>query len=228
VADVQPVGTGEPALKYLAAYVYRTALSAQRIVSHDAEHITFSFRDNTGRHQTATLSPESFLHRFLQHVFAAWLSAPPLFRLPQRCCQDQMAAGPGAPGLDPAAFENGTAHSSPDVSDLQKAHAPHRRARPLTPTPSSMNHPPRSLNRAQHKTSASVLAPLLSPLSRGFQNTDFAPRVGAFLHRQLAYSTPRRTQKTDIVSFQIKIPSRPEPATHKAKGKGAPPGSFNP
>jgi hypothetical protein len=68
VADVQPVGTGEPALKYLAAYVYRTALSAQRIVSHDAEHITFSFRDNTGRSQTATLSPERFLHRFLQHV----------------------------------------------------------------------------------------------------------------------------------------------------------------
>lgn len=68
VADVQPVGTGEPALKYLAAYVYRTALSAQRIVSHDADHITFSFRDNTGRNQIATLSPESFLHRFLQHV----------------------------------------------------------------------------------------------------------------------------------------------------------------
>ena len=31
VVDVQPVGTGEPALKYLAAYVYRTAFSAERI-----------------------------------------------------------------------------------------------------------------------------------------------------------------------------------------------------
>jgi hypothetical protein len=68
VADVQPVGTGEPALKYLAAYVYRTALSAQRIVSDDPQGITFSFRDNTGQPQTATLSPERFLHRFLQHV----------------------------------------------------------------------------------------------------------------------------------------------------------------
>jgi hypothetical protein len=68
VADVQPVGTGEPALKYLAAYVYRTALSAQRIVADDGEHITFSFRDNSGQPQTATLAPEAFLHRFLQHV----------------------------------------------------------------------------------------------------------------------------------------------------------------
>ena len=68
VADVQPVGTGEPALKYLAAYVYRTALSAQRIVADDGQRITFSFRDNTGQPQTATLTPEAFLHRFLQHV----------------------------------------------------------------------------------------------------------------------------------------------------------------
>ena len=68
VADVQPVGTGEPALKYLAAYVYRTALSAQRIVADDGERITFSFRDNTGQPQTATLPAEAFLHRLLQHV----------------------------------------------------------------------------------------------------------------------------------------------------------------
>jgi hypothetical protein len=68
VADVQPVGTGEPALKYLAAYVYRTALSAQRILADEPQGITFSFRDNTGQPKTATLCPEAFLHRFLQHV----------------------------------------------------------------------------------------------------------------------------------------------------------------
>src|SRR5207249_1623908 len=32
VADVQPVGRGESALKYLAAYLYRTAFSAERMV----------------------------------------------------------------------------------------------------------------------------------------------------------------------------------------------------
>jgi hypothetical protein len=68
VADVQPVGTGEPALKYLAAYVFRTALSAERILADDGQTITFAYRDNQGRPGTVRLSPERFLHRFLQHV----------------------------------------------------------------------------------------------------------------------------------------------------------------
>jgi hypothetical protein len=68
VADVRPVGSGQPALKYLAAYVYRTALSAQRIVGDDGQHITFVYRDNQGRNGTLQLTAEKFLHRFLQHV----------------------------------------------------------------------------------------------------------------------------------------------------------------
>src|ERR1017187_9772577 len=68
VADVQPVGTGEPALKYLSAYVYRTALSAERILADDGQTITFAYRDNQGRPGTVRLSPQGFLHRFLQHV----------------------------------------------------------------------------------------------------------------------------------------------------------------
>lgn len=69
VADVQPVGTGEPALKYLAAYVYRTAFSAERILSDDGQRITFSYRESKERKtQTACLSAEAFLHCFLQHI----------------------------------------------------------------------------------------------------------------------------------------------------------------
>jgi hypothetical protein len=68
VADVQPVGTGEPALKYLAAYVYRTAFSAERILADNGQTITFAYRDHQGRPGTVSLSPERFLHRFLQHV----------------------------------------------------------------------------------------------------------------------------------------------------------------
>jgi hypothetical protein len=68
VADVQPVGRGESALKYLAAYVYRTAFSAQRILADDPTHVTFAWRDNQGRNRTTRLSAEAFLHRYLQHV----------------------------------------------------------------------------------------------------------------------------------------------------------------
>jgi hypothetical protein len=69
VADVQPVGTGEPALKYLAAYVYRTAFSAERILADDGQTITFTYKDSQDQSpRTVRLSAERFLHRFLQHV----------------------------------------------------------------------------------------------------------------------------------------------------------------
>jgi hypothetical protein len=68
VADVRSVGRGESALKYLAAYLYRTAFSAERILQDDGRFITFSYRHNTGQTRTVRLSAECFLHRFLQHV----------------------------------------------------------------------------------------------------------------------------------------------------------------
>ena len=73
VADVQPVGSGEPALKYLSAYVYRTALSSEKILADNSRGITFKYRDNTGSDRTLTLTAERFLHRFLQHVLPAGL-----------------------------------------------------------------------------------------------------------------------------------------------------------
>jgi len=85
VADVQPVGRGESALKYLAAYVYRTAFSAERILSDDGQFITFSYRHRQSASlRTVRLPAERFLHRFLQHVLPrgfqrvrsfGWLSA---------------------------------------------------------------------------------------------------------------------------------------------------------
>jgi hypothetical protein len=68
VADVLPVGSGEPVLKYLAAYVYRSAFSAERIIADDGQHITFAYRDNQRRQRRMTLPAEKFIHRFLQHV----------------------------------------------------------------------------------------------------------------------------------------------------------------
>ncbi len=85
VADVQAVGRGESALKYLAAYLYRTAFSAERILNDDGRFITFSYRHSrSGDTRTVRLPAECFLHRFLQHVlpqgfqrvrYFGWLSA---------------------------------------------------------------------------------------------------------------------------------------------------------
>lgn len=69
VVDVQPVGRGTTALRYLAAYVQKTALSAARLVACDARTVTFTHQDRaTGEIKNLRLSGEEFLRRFLQHV----------------------------------------------------------------------------------------------------------------------------------------------------------------
>jgi hypothetical protein len=69
VVHCQPVGTGQAALKYLAPYVFRVALSNQRILKLQDDQVTFRYRENPTRHyNTRTLPAEEFIRRFLQHV----------------------------------------------------------------------------------------------------------------------------------------------------------------
>ena len=95
VVDCLAVGSGESALKYLAAYVYKTALGRPRIVGDEGGRITFTYRESTkprgsdvksrGDHVVAlrdpavlrgesgatkalTVEADEFLRRFLQHV----------------------------------------------------------------------------------------------------------------------------------------------------------------
>lgn len=69
VVDVQPAGSGEAALQYLSAYVYRTALGSQRILQDQDEQITFKYKDSEdAQWHTLTLAALEFLRRFLQHI----------------------------------------------------------------------------------------------------------------------------------------------------------------
>jgi hypothetical protein len=69
VVDCRPVGNGESALKYLAPYVFRIALSNRRIRKLENDQVTFSYQDgDSGQTKQCTLSAEAFLRRFLQHV----------------------------------------------------------------------------------------------------------------------------------------------------------------
>lgn len=69
VVHCQPVGTGEAALKYLAPYIFRVALSNRRLVQLERGRVTFRYTDSQ-THQTrlCTLPVEAFIQRFLQHV----------------------------------------------------------------------------------------------------------------------------------------------------------------
>ena len=69
VVDVQPVGRGHTALRYLAAYVEKTALGASRLVACDEHTVTITHQDRaTGKTKTLRLAGGEFLRRFLQHV----------------------------------------------------------------------------------------------------------------------------------------------------------------
>jgi predicted RNA-binding Zn-ribbon protein involved in translation (DUF1610 family) len=72
ITDVTPVGSGQSALKYLSAYIYKTAITAQRLVACDAQSVTFNYRDSqTGQWRLCRLPAQRFLHRFLQHILPA-------------------------------------------------------------------------------------------------------------------------------------------------------------
>jgi hypothetical protein len=69
VSDVEAVGDGVATLKYLSRYVFRTAITNDRIVSLKDGQVTFSYR-RSGEHRDRLmiLSVFEFLRRFLQHV----------------------------------------------------------------------------------------------------------------------------------------------------------------
>ena len=67
--DCRPLGTGEAALKYLAPYIFRVALSNNRIVGVANDQVTFRYRvADTKKTKTCTLRAEQFIGRLLQHV----------------------------------------------------------------------------------------------------------------------------------------------------------------
>jgi len=67
--DCRPVGSGERALKYLAPYIFRVAISNKRLLKLENGNVTFQYRDGeTKQFKTKTVAAEEFIRRFLQHV----------------------------------------------------------------------------------------------------------------------------------------------------------------
>lgn len=70
VSFVKHYGHGNDAvLNYLSRYVFRTAISNERIEAVDETHVTFRFKDRSSdTWRTLRLEGVEFLRRFLQHV----------------------------------------------------------------------------------------------------------------------------------------------------------------
>jgi hypothetical protein len=69
VVDIEAVGSGQEALKYLTPYIFRVALSNKNILNVTDRSVTFQYSDRQSQAtQSRTLPAEKFIHRFLQHV----------------------------------------------------------------------------------------------------------------------------------------------------------------
>jgi len=69
VVDCRSVGTARAALKYLAPYIFRVALSNNRIVRLADGQVTFRYTvAESGQTAYCTLPAQEFLRRFLQHI----------------------------------------------------------------------------------------------------------------------------------------------------------------
>jgi hypothetical protein len=69
VIDSQSVGQGQNSLRYLSRYVFRVAISNNRIKSIEDNVIEFLYKDREKKKwKTMTLDAMEFIRRFLQHV----------------------------------------------------------------------------------------------------------------------------------------------------------------
>ena len=69
VVHSEPVGSGQQAFQYLAPYIFRVAISNNRLRSLEQGTVTFSYKESaTDQLKHCTLTAEEFIRRFLQHV----------------------------------------------------------------------------------------------------------------------------------------------------------------
>jgi hypothetical protein len=73
VVHITPWGKGQQAaLDYLARYVFRIAITNNRILAVGDQTVTYRYKDRAAdRHRKETVSGHEFMRRFLQHVLPA-------------------------------------------------------------------------------------------------------------------------------------------------------------
>ncbi len=72
IVNIQAVGNPEASLKYLAPYIFRVAISDNRILAVENRTVTFSYRKSGSRRLRKTsLEVLSFISHFLHHVLPA-------------------------------------------------------------------------------------------------------------------------------------------------------------
>lgn len=69
MVHIKPVGDGEKALEYMGKYLFRVAITNNRIIKLENGKVTFRYTDSkTEKTKIVTLEVLEFIRRFLQHV----------------------------------------------------------------------------------------------------------------------------------------------------------------
>jgi len=69
VVHIKPVGSGDKALEYMGRYLFRVAISNNRIIRLHNAKVTFRYTDyKSGKNRIVTVDAFEFIRRFLQHV----------------------------------------------------------------------------------------------------------------------------------------------------------------
>ena len=93
VVHSQAVGNGLRALKYLAPYIFRVAISNRRIVRLADGTVTFLYRTtDTGKLRTCKLAAGEFIRRFLQHVLPKGFVKVRYYGFLAPACRPQLVA----------------------------------------------------------------------------------------------------------------------------------------
>ncbi len=93
VVHCQPVGNGLTTLKYLTPYIFRVAISNNRILKLADGKVTFRYRtSDTGKLKTCILPAEEFIRRFLQHVLPKGFVKVRYYGFLASGCRQQLAA----------------------------------------------------------------------------------------------------------------------------------------
>ena len=67
--NIKACGSGAPAIKYLGAYVARTAIADSRLIAVDDNSVSFRWKDrDTGVEKPETLDGVEFVRRYIRHV----------------------------------------------------------------------------------------------------------------------------------------------------------------
>jgi hypothetical protein len=91
VVHCQHAGGGEKVLEYLARYVYRIAITNNRLESFDNGQVRFRYRDNrTQQIRHVTLPAVEFIERFLQHVLPSGCAKVRYYGIWSPSCRQQL------------------------------------------------------------------------------------------------------------------------------------------